>query len=90
MKFSFPIFKDSSPFFLVVKGRKRCPAGSRHILSAAECVTACADLDIPTSDDGILMDGKKCYKGGNENVCNQNATAGKNALMICKNRRNQY
>ena len=90
MNFLFLILLASTPFFLGSRGEKRCPKGSRHILSAAECVTACTDLDIPTSDDRVLMNRQKCYKAGKKNVCNQdkNATAGNGASLICKNRRN--
>ena len=88
MKFLFLILLVSTPFSLGSKGKKRCPEGSRHILSAAECATACTDLDIPTSDDHVLMNWQKCYKGGKKNVCNQDGMAGSGASLICKNRRN--
>ena len=90
MNFLFLILLASTPFFLGSRGKKRCPKGSRNILSAAECLTACTELDIPTSDDRLLTNRQKCYKGGRKNVCNQdaNATTGNGASLICKNRRN--
>ena len=84
------IFLVAGPYFMEMKGKKRCTQGSRNVKNAAECATACAMLNISSSIGWNVStsDGQSCYKDGN--VCNQNVTAGKEASLICKNRRKKY
>ena len=81
------MLSDAAFYFLESVGIKDCPEGSRGVKNIAECASACAELDISSSEKP-LWDGNACYKGGKTAVCRQDGANQNGASLICKEIRN--